>query len=355
MADGNGRDTGRALYPHGPLTEWLARVFAACGVPVADAATAAGLLVRTNARGVETHGLTRVLVYVEKLRSGELSAGATLRLEDRHGVLHAHADGALGQACGIAIVDAAVERARTAGIVTVIVHEIGHLAALGQFVLRAAEAGMIGFITQSTPPVMALPGSRGAAIGNNPLAYASPVPDGPPLVFDMAASGVARGAVLLAAKQGRTLPEGWAIDEEGNPTTDPQAALRGAMLPMAGHKGIGLAMMVESLAGSLSGAKPPAMTGAKPGSAPSRVGAFLMVINPDLVAGRDAYAAHMAGWIATYRAASGEQGRYPGERAAALEAERYAAGIPLPPATVADLARVGEMTGVPFDVEPART
>lgn len=209
---------------------------------------------------------------------------------------------------------------------------------------------MIAFVTQSTPPVMALPGSRGAAIGNNPIAFATPVSDGPPLVFDMAASGVARGNVLAAKREGRPIPEGWAIDEQGRPTTDPEAALRGAMLPMAGHKGIGLAMMVECLAGSLSGAKPPAMAGAKPGSAPSRVGAFLFVANPELVAERNAFDAHVAGWIATYKKASGAEGRYPGERAAGLERKRMTEGIPLDPSVVAELKQVGELTGAPFDV-----
>ena len=211
---------------------------------------------------------------------------------------------------------------------------------------------MIAFVAQSTPPIMALPGSRGAAIGNNPLAFASPAPGGPPLVFDIAASGVARGNVHAAARDGREIPAGWAIDAEGNPTTDPKAALAGAMLPMAGHKGVGLAMMVECLAGSLSGARPAAVTGATPGSAPARVGAFVFVANPQLVAGAEAYGSHMAAWLATYAAASGPEGRYPGQRAARLEVERGRDGIPLTAGVVGELRKVGELTGVPFDVEP---
>jgi LDH2 family malate/lactate/ureidoglycolate dehydrogenase len=169
-------------------------------------------------------------------------------------------------------------------------------------------------------------------------------------VFDMAASGVARGNVLAAKREGRPIPEGWAIDEEGRPTTDADAALRGAMLPMAGHKGVGLAMMVECLAGSLSGAKPPATAGAKPGSAPSRVGAFVFVANPGLVTERSAFDAHVAGWIATYKKASGAQGRYPGERAAETEKKRMAEGIPLGASVVAELKQVGELSGISFAV-----
>jgi len=339
-------------YDTKALTDWLARAFAGCGVEPADAALAAHVLVRTNARGVETHGVSRTLVYVQKLQSGELAPRPQVRFEERAGVLHCHAGSGLGQVVATRTVAQAVERAASAGFVPVIVHEVGHLAALGMFALQAAEAGMIALVAQSTPPIMALPGASRAAIGNNPLAFASPVPGGPPLVFDIAASGVARGNVLAAAREKKPIPLGWAIDAEGKPTTDAQAALGGAMLPMAGHKGIGLAMMVQCLAGSLSGALPATLTGAAPGSAPARVGAFLLVANPELVAGRAAYEAHLAGWIEAYRQASGPEGRYPGERAARLEAERNRDGIPLPEAVVAELHTVGEKTGVPFNLHP---
>ena len=344
-----------ARYEAAALARWLAKAFAACGLEAADAALAARVLVRTNARGVDTHGIARTLVYVQKLQAGELNPRPQVRYEDRHGVVHCHADGGLGQVVATRAVEHAVGLAASRAFVPVVMHEVGHLAALGMFALQAAEAGMIGFVAQSTPPLMALPGSRGAAIGNNPLAFASPAPAGPPLVFDIAASGVARGNVLAAAREGREIPEGWAIDAEGRPTTDPKAALAGAMLPMAGHKGIGLAMMVECLAGSLSGARPASVTGAKPGSAPAKVGAFLFVANPELVAGREAYGAHMAAWLATYAAASGAEGRYPGQRAARLEAERGREGISLSDGVAGELRTVGSLTGVPFDVEPLAT
>ncbi|MEO5693038.1 MAG: Ldh family oxidoreductase [Usitatibacter sp.] len=341
-----------ARYDSQALTGWVASTFAACGVEAQAAGTAARVLVRTNLRGVDTHGLARVPVYIQKLKAGELNARPNVRYEDRNGVMHCYADSGLGQVVAIQAMDAAIERAARAGFVAGLLHDVGHLAALGMFALRAAEAGMIGLVAQSTPPLMGLPGSRGAAIGNNPLAFASPVPGGPPLVFDIAASAVARGNVLAAAREGRDIPEGWAIDGEGRPTTDAKAALAGAMLPMAGHKGIGLAMMVECLAGSLTGATPAAVTGATPGSAPSRVGAFLLVANPALIAGEAEYAAHMAGWLATYKQASGEEGRYPGERAASMERERTARGIPISPALLVELQKVAESCNTRFDLSP---
>lgn len=330
------------------LTDWLTRAFEACGLEAKAAALTAHVLVRTNARGVETHGVARALVYVQKLKSGELSPRPQVRYEERQGTLHCHADRGLGQVVVTHAVNEAVQRAANRGFVPVIIHDVGHLAALGMFALQAAEAGMIAIVAQSTPPVMALPGAKGAAIGNNPLAFASPVPGGAPLVFDIAASGVARGNVLAAAREQREIPLGWAIDDEGKPTTNAKSALAGAMLPMAGHKGIGLAMMVQCLAGSLSGALPAAVTGATPGSAPSRVGAFLLVVNPDLVTGRAAYESHMRDWLKVYKLASGIEGRYPGERAARLETQRLRSGIPLTDGVVAELRTVGDLTGVTF-------
>ena len=143
------QDTRMPHYSYDALIGWLQQVFAACGLESDAAKTAATTLVRTNARGIDTHGVTRVLVYAQKLKSGEINAAARPRLEDRHGVLHYHADGALGQSAGIAAVDTAVQAAGRQASVTMVVHEIGHLAALGMFVLRAAEAGMLALLAQS--------------------------------------------------------------------------------------------------------------------------------------------------------------------------------------------------------------
>ncbi len=339
-------------YSPAAMGRWLATAFEACGLDADSARSGADVLVRTSTRGIDTHGVSRVLVYVKKLQAGDMNPRPAVQYAETGGVLHCHADGGLGQAVASAAVAKAVSLARQRGFVPVLLREVGHLAALGMYALQAAEAGMLCLIVQATPPLMSLPGSRGAAIGNNPLAFGSPVRDRVPMVFDMAASGVARGSVLAAARDGRPIPSGWAIDSDGNPTTDAARALAGAMLPMAGHKGIGLAMMVECLAGSLTGAAPAAVVGAVPGSAPSRVGAFLFVADPDLIVGRDAYDTHMAVWLRNYSEASGPGGRYPGEGASAVEAERLVQGIPLSAGVIAELREVGVLTGTPFSIDP---
>ena len=151
-------------------------------------------------------------------------------------------DGGLGQAVAALAVRQALVEAATRPIVTCLIQRSGHLAAIGQFVLEVAEAGMIGILLQETPPLMALEGGRRPAIGNNPIAFALPLRDRAPLVFDMATSVVARGNVIAASREKAPIPLGWAIGPDGAPTTDPDVALLGSMLPIAGHKGIGLAM-----------------------------------------------------------------------------------------------------------------
>lgn len=348
--------TGTVHVPAPALEDWVTAVFAHCGVPEAHARKTASVLVRTNLRGIDTHGVMRVLPYVEKLRSGEVNPIARPEAELREGVLHVDGDRGLGQMVASFAVERAAELAQTQAVVTSVIRDSGHLAALGLFVLAAAEAGMIAVLCQETPPLMALEGATGAAIGNNPIAFAAPVAGKAPMVFDMATSIVARGNVLQAARDKVPIPEGWSIGPDGLPTTDPFAALQGAMLPVAGHKGIGLAMLVQILAGSLSASRSGASFGSKGpagNSSAGNVSAFLLVINPDRVVGRAAFDAHVAQWLGTYTAASGEAARYPGERASLCEAERRRDGIPLSLGAVAELRKVGELVGLGFDLAPA--
>lgn len=333
------------------LERWASSVFQALDVEKAAADKTARVLVRTNLRGIDTHGINRVPVYVEKLRSGELNGRAAIDISWNDGVLFVDGDGGMGQAVGSSAVTEAVHRATGTGVVTCFIRRSGHLGAIGQYTLQAAEQGMVAFICQETPPLMAMEGSTRPSIGNNPIAFSCPVKGREPLTFDMATSVVARGNVVQAiADDASAIPDGWAIGPDGRPTNDPRLALKGAMLPVAGHKGIGLAMLVQVLAGSLTGSmttKSAAAHGAT-GSA-GNVSGFLMVVNPDRVIGRDLFDAHVVEWLSTYLAATGERGRYPGQRAAESESRRMASGIPIADSTLELLAKAGESVGVPFD------
>lgn len=328
-----------------PVLAWAGAALAAAGMPEAEAKEAAGILVRTSLKGVDTHGISRVPLYVDALREGRINPRPKHGAELRHGVLHYEGDRGLGQFIGVVAVRAAIERARTEASVTCLIHRCGHLAALGAYVEVAAEAGMVAVLTQATQPWMALPGWTRRAIGNNPLAFAVPLSGRPPLVFDMASSVVARGYVRQAVREKTPLPEGWAIGPDGAPTTDAETAWAGAVLPVGGYKGMGLAMLVQALTNSLQGS-----SAAVNGGSGADMGGFLLVLNPALIG--DAFEADVDGWLSTYLGAAGPNGRYPGQRAAESERRRRAEGIPVPPGLRKMLIDTGTLVGVPFALEP---
>jgi LDH2 family malate/lactate/ureidoglycolate dehydrogenase len=258
-------------------------------------------------------------------------------------------DSAMGHVAGPHAVRLARQALETSASVLVAIQTCGHLGALGMHALLAAEAGYFCLVGQRTPPLLAMEGFRGAAIGHNPIAFACPVPGEPPIVFDIACSVAARGHILLAARDGRPIPEGWALDAQGRPTTDAQAALAGALLPMGGHKGIGIAMMVECLAGALAATaaslEPEAnrlpTSGAMGGQA-----AFLWMVDPGAFVQGDLFAAYMAQWTEGYQASGGDAAHLPGRRGAQLEARGREQGVALPPALLKDLQALGERCAI---------
>ena len=345
-------NTAQRRYRHTDLVRWASSCFRVAGAAGEDADETARVLVRTNLRGIDTHGVSRIPGYVEKMLAGEVNVAPKPRSEFRNGVVLFDGDGGLGQSVAMQAVRESVARAADQAAVTCFIRGSGHLAALGQFVLEAAEQGLVAMLCQETPPLMALEGSSRPSIGNNPIAFAFPVAGDAPGVFDMASSVVARGNLLQAISDEReSIPGHWAIGPDGRPTEDPKAALQGAMLPIAGHKGVGLAMMVQILAGSLTGSLT-AASASKHGASSSagNVSAFLLVLNPDLLAGRQAYDAHVRHWLDSYLAASGEGSRFPGQRAAECEADRLRTGIPVPESTVKALSKLGASLGVAFDL-----
>ena len=335
-----------ATVPASALRDWVAAILRSIGVAPAGADTAATVLVDANLTGIDTHGVSRLGPYVGLLRGGHVNTSPGYTCEERSGAILFDADRGLGQAAGVAALDEAISRAATRAIIGMTISRIGHLGALGFFTGRAAEKGLVAVLLQNGPPIMGLPGSLRPAIGNNPFSFAAPVRGGPPLVFDVATSEAAFGKVIEAARAGRPIPDGWALDATGRPTLDAKAALRGTLLPAGGHKGIGMSMLIEVLAGGLTGMVP---RQAKPeGSGmPAYFGAFLLLANPDLLLGRAAFDDHLADWMALYKGAA-PGGRYPGERLATMRAERTANGVPLGPELVGELRGLGESCGMPF-------
>ncbi|MEO8203942.1 MAG: Ldh family oxidoreductase, partial [Betaproteobacteria bacterium] len=241
-----------ARYRPADLEKWTAAIFVRSGVPPADADMAALMMVRSDLRGWRTHGLSRTASYVQRLETGEFNPQPDMRHTLRGGAMVFEADGAMGHVAAPAAIASGLKQLKHQATVFIAVREIGHLGALGIHALTAAERGVFCMIGQHTPPLLAMQGFKRPAIGHNPLAFGCPVPGSDPLVFDMACSVAARGHILLAARDGQPIPEGWALDADGAPTTDAKRALDGPLLPAGGHKGIGMAMMIELLAGAFS-------------------------------------------------------------------------------------------------------
>lgn len=327
------------------LTHWAAEILEACGVPPQDALLAGELLVRSDLRGYATHGLTRLPSYVQRLRSGEFNPRPTMQHRSFTGGVVLNADLAMGHVAGPHAVRLGCEALETSASVLVAIQSCGHLGALGMHALLAAEAGYFCLVGQRTPPLLAMEGFKGAAIGHNPIAFACPVPSQPPIVFDIACSVAARGHILLAARDGREIPEGWALDAQGHPTTDAKQALDGALLPMGGHKGMGIAMMVECLAGVLAATAAslePAANRLATSGAMGGQSAFLWMVDPRRFVQDDLFAACMAQWIARYQASGGDAARLPGRRGALLETRCREHGTNLSPALLKELQALGE-------------
>nr|MDQ3343588.1 Ldh family oxidoreductase [Actinomycetota bacterium] len=227
----------------------------AAGATEHDAAVAAGVLVRTDLRGVHSHGVQALPIHVQNLRDGGTSSPTTPTVV-RSTPVTAVVDGNAGMGLVLACqaMTMAIDKARASGVGVVLVRNSNHFGAAGHYALTTAEAGFIGLATSNASPIMAAAGSKKKVISNAPLAYA--VPTGRfPIALDIAMSATAGMNVRLAAERGEAIPEGWVVDTAGLPTTNPgDYAAGGALAPLGGHKGYGLALLTETLAGALSGA-----------------------------------------------------------------------------------------------------
>lgn len=236
------------------LRSALTSVFAAAGLEASAAARVADSLVSADMRGVASHGTMLVPMYVERLRQGSVSTASRAEVVVDHGAIAVlDAQHVFGQLSGDQAMSLAIQKARIHGAGVVVVRSAFHFGGAFRFVQAAADQGCIGVAASNTRPLMPAPGGAVAVVGNNPIAVGVPVTQGPPIILDMALSEAALGKIRLAAQEGRDIPATWATDAAGTPTTDPSAALAGLLLPMAGHKGYGLALAVDLLTGVLSG------------------------------------------------------------------------------------------------------
>jgi len=316
------------------------RVLERAGANPAMAATTARALVHADAEGLSSHGVSRLTQYATHLGNGRADGraqpevvrakGGALLIDARCGLAF--------PACALAV-DEAIRRARENGVAFAGVTNSHHFGVAAHHLLPIAAAGMVGLAFGNSPAAMAVAGGKRPLLGTNPIAAIFPRSEGLPLVVDLSLSEVARGKLLIAAKEDRAIPSGWALDRDGQPTTDPKAGLEGTMLPAGGTKGAMLALVVELLVTALTGAAigfEASSFFVDEGNRP-RLGQAFLVIDPDALGGRATYLERIEALLAEAARDSGV--RVPGVRRAALATRAAAEGVDVPQALLDDLRR----------------
>lgn len=341
------RTDGKVMVEAGEAKAFLASLFRAAGVDEDAAVLVAEGLVEADLQGVGSHGMLQAPTYLRRLRAGTIACGGAPTLVHSSAAVAVHDAGlALGHAVAGTAMSHAIETAKRHGLSAVAVRSATHFGIAGRHARVAAEAGMIGIVMCNTRPMLAAPGASRAVVGNNPLAIAVPVAGRDPIVFDMAMSAVAMGRIRLAAQRGEAIPEGWAIDTAGEPTTDAAAALRGVLMPAAGAKGYGLALMVDLLCALSGGSALGELTSMYGDPAtPADCSWLFLAIDPAHFGLTQPYAERVAGLAASVVAVAGE-GALPGDRK--LRAAEMSGGrITVPASLVIELDELASELGSP--------
>jgi (2R)-3-sulfolactate dehydrogenase (NADP+) len=308
------------------------------GASAEQANSTARALVGAEAQGLASHGLSRVAMYASHLRHQRVNGDAVPRVTNSASaaVLVDAGEGFAFPACELAIREA-ITRARDSGIAIGVVANSHHSGAAALHLEPVARAGMVGIAMGNSPAAMPFAGGRQAIFGTNPIAAVFPRKDHAPLVIDLSLSEVARGKIMVAAREGKPIPQGWALDAQGNPTTDAKAALAGSMLPMGGSKGAMLALMVELLVTALTGSRFGAEADSffvDEGNRP-HLGQTFIVIDPRHLAGGDVYFSRVEALLGAILQDEGV--RLPGARRQALANQAAQDGISISDALLAEL------------------
>ena len=342
-----------ALAPQKTLNVFMTDLFCKAGLTADDAAFHSEALIQANLWGVDSHGVLRAPIYIDRIRSGAVTARPDIR-KVRGGLAFELWDGDDGPGYIVArdTMRRAIALAETYGIGAVGVTRSNHFGAAGLYARMATDQNMIGVCMTNVTPNMAAPGGAAAITGNNPIAFSIPTFQAFPLTLDMSLSNVAGGKLLLASKEGRRIPLDWATDPDGQPTDDPALAFKGFLLPVGGYKGLGLSYVVDILSGLITGgAFQHGMKGMyRHPDEPSLTGHFMIVINPLDIIDLDDLCTRMTDFYQTIKASpmadSGGEMLLPGELEYRTEQERLANGIPLPESLLADLVALGDALGV---------
>jgi (2R)-3-sulfolactate dehydrogenase (NADP+) len=325
------------------LTNLTARALQRVGASKSMALATAKALVAADSEGLSGHGVSRTALYAQHLREGRVDGKAKPKVVKRQGatsVVDAR-NGLAFEATALGVKEA-IHRARRYGVSFTAVTNSHHFGAAAYHLEPVAEAGLVGLTFTNSPAAINAWGGKRAFFGTNPIAAIFPRRDAPPVVVDLSLTEVVRGKIMLYAKEGKPIPIGWAVDRDGNPTTDPQAALTGSLMAIGGLKGTVLAMMVEILCCALSGAAFSFENDSyfEPGGKP-RIGHAIVAVDPAALAGIDSYFERLEVMLSAMTQDEGV--RLPGARRHADREKASALGIEVPDVLLLELEKLASV------------
>ena len=348
-------ETKDYLFDPETLTSNFKPLFAATGMSQDNADFCADMLVKTNLWGIDSHGVLRAPIYLERLFSRAVNPSPNIHTIKGDGALEVmDGDNGMGFVVGRTAMHRAIKLAEQFNISAVGVTNSNHFGAAGLYTRMATDRGMIGIVMTNVKPNIVAPGGSRPITGNNPIAIGIPTFGEFLFLLDISLSNVAGGKLLLASKKGEKIPLNWATDKNGSPTDDPDKAFAEFLLPLGGHKGLGLSYMVDILSGLITGGvfqhDLKSMYG-KPKD-PSQTGHFMIVINPTVLLSLDDIKDRMASFYTTIKTSpmrdDVQEMMLPGEIEYRTSLARNVQGIPVPQALLADLRTLAEKHSLNF-------
>ncbi|MCM3568540.1 Ldh family oxidoreductase [Neobacillus mesonae] len=332
------------------LQEFCKQVLVNAGMNLEDALVASDSIVKANLEGVDSHGISRLPIYVRRFRDGRININPNVQLVQKTAsVLLADGDNGLGHVVSHRAIVKGIEMAKQSGMCAIGVKNSNHFGTAAYFCQLASEQNLACIAFTNSPPGIAPWGGKNAFFGTNPIAFGFPTGNDQPVIIDLSTSIVARGKIILAAKQGQSIPDGWAIDENGEPTNDPKEALKGSVLPLGGAKGSALALAVEILTGILSGAAfGPHVHNLYDDNEtkPANVGHFFILMDIEKFMHLPVFFASIENLLQEMKdvplAPGNNEIRYPGERRKREREKRLSEGISLSSSVEDELINIGK-------------
>jgi LDH2 family malate/lactate/ureidoglycolate dehydrogenase len=336
------------------LYTFCSNVFIQTGFSQEDANIAANSLVQAELEGAQSHGISRLPIYAKRISEGRINNRPNIQVEETGSLLKVYGDNGLGQIVSHHAVAEGIALAKRMGMAGVFVRNSNHFGTAAFYCQQACKEKMVLVGMTNSPPGIAPWGGIKPFFGTNPIAFCFPTREDPPVIIDMSSSVVARGNIILAEKLGKSIPDGWALDEQGKETNNPQKALKGSVLPLGGAKGYALAFAIEMFSSILSGAAfgPHVNNIYQENVPPSNVGHSFILIDLESLVGLDHYFTLIDQFINEVkqvpRVDEEKEILYPGERRFKKREHNSVKGLYLTEQIIIELTTLGTELNVPF-------